>query len=253
VLWDAQTQWLLSTYSVAGAYAGLATLEGVGKPERWQQFLSCCEDPIPNPVLLACSRQLDVELPEEGTKRYNLRWLARRMLENGRRDLAEPVASRSEGFTALLEPLLATAGDVPTQRKLAGELRERLLTERVPSEDDLQWLGGIESEQMLDELFAILGENWKLDERPVAVVRSGYGLHDLFNPLQEAIARVGGREAVAGYDALLAKGGDFRWLRASRDRIASAEMLADAQRFGPSAARSLGLPVLDPEGPGGDT
>ena len=253
VLWDTQTEWLLSTYKFAGAYAGLATLEGVGKPERWQQFLSCCEDPIPNPVLLACSGQLDAELPEEGTQRYSLRWLARRMLENGRCDLAERVASRSEGFAALLEPLLAAAGDVPTQRKLAGELRERLLTERVPSEDDLQWLGGIESEQLLDELFAILGENWELDDRPVAVVRSGYGLHDLFNPLQEAIAQVGGREAVAGYDALLGKGGDFRWLRASRDRIAAAELLSDAQRFGSGAARTLGLPVLASEGArGGD-
>lgn len=251
VLWDLQTQWLLSIYRVAGAYAGLRALEGVGEPGRWQQFLSCCEDPLPNPVLLACVEQLDAELSEEGTERYNLRWLARRMLENGRRDLAELVASRSEDFAALLEPLLAGDGDIPAQRKLMGELKERLRTERVPSEADLQWLGGVSSEQLLGGLFAVLSENWKLDDRPTARVRTGFGLHDLFGPVQEAIARVGGREAVRGYDALLAKGGGFRWLRASRERVAAAELLSDAQRFGPGAARTLGLPVLDREGAGG--
>jgi len=250
VLWDTHTQWLLSLYSVAGAYAGLRTLEGVGEPERWQQFLSCCEDPLPNPVLIACADRLDAELPEEGTRRYNLRWLARRMLENGRRDLTERIAARSEGFAILLQPLLASSGDIPTQRRLVKELKERLRSSRLPNEDGLRWLGGVESEQLLPGLFEILGENWKLDDRPTARVQSGDGLHDLFNPLQEAIARIGGREAVSGYDTLLAKGGDLRWLRAPRDRVATAELLSDAQRFGPGAARSLGLPVLDPEGVG---
>ncbi|MBS1894901.1 MAG: hypothetical protein JST59_26680 [Actinobacteria bacterium] len=46
---------------------------------------------------------------------------------------------------------------------------------------------------------------------------------------------------------LLTQGGDFRWLRVSRERVAAAELLADAQRFGPGAASSL-LPVLDPLG-----
>jgi hypothetical protein len=198
--------------------------------------------------LLACAEQLDAELPEEGPECYNLRWLGRRMLENGRRDLAERIAARSDGFAALLKPLLASIGDVPTQRRLVKELKERLRMSAVPGEDDLDWLGGVESEQLLAGLFKILDENWKLDDRPAARVRVGFGLHDLFNPLQEAIARIGGRQAVARYDALLVQGGDFRWLRASRERVAAAELLADAQRFGPAAARSLGLPVLDPGG-----
>jgi hypothetical protein len=249
ILWDPQTRWLLSRYSVSGAYAGLRTLEGVGEPDRWRQFLSCCKDPVPNPVLLACAEQLDAQLPEEGSQRYNLRWLGRRMLESGRRDFAERIAARSDGFDTLLKPLLASSGDVRAQRKLVKELRERLRTTTAPGENDLDWLGGVESEQLLAGLFKILGENWKLDDRSLARVRVGFGLHDLFNPLQEAIARIGGRQAVARYDALLAQGGDFRWLRASRERVAAAELLADAQRFGPGAARSLGLPVLDPLGP----
>ncbi|HUB99867.1 MAG TPA: SIR2 family protein [Solirubrobacterales bacterium] len=247
VLWDTQTQWLRSAYSVAGAYAGQASLEGVGEPDRWQQFLSCCQDPVPNPILLACADQLDAELPEDGNQHYNLRLLASRMLENGRRDLAEQIARRSEGFAALLEPLLAGDGDIPTQQKLVEKLKERLRDGGRPREDELRWLGGVVSEQLLAELFAILDENWKLDDRPVARVRSGYGLHDLFSPLQEAIARIGGREAIAGYDRLIAEGGDFRWLRASRERVAAAVLLADAQRFGPGAALTLGLPILDPE------
>ena len=36
---------------------------------------------------------------------------------------------------------------------------------------------------------------------------------------QQAIARVGGREAVSGYDRILSRGGDSRWLRGSRGRV----------------------------------
>ena len=247
VLWDAQTKWLREAYTSAGAYAALSLLAGEGRPERWDQFLSCCEDPLPNPVLLALVERLDPRLPEERTQRYHLRSLARRLLDNGRDDLAGQLAAGSEHFAAMLAPLLASRGDVESQLKLAGELSRTLRESGVPGRDDLDWLSGVESERLLGVLFAILEQNWKLDERPVAAVRSGYGLSDLFNPLQDAIARVGGREAVAGYDRLLARGGDFRWLRGSRARIAAAVLLADGQRYGPSAARALGLPVLDPE------
>jgi hypothetical protein len=146
----------------------------------------------------------------------------------------------------MLGPLLAGRGDVESQLKLAGDLSNRLRDSGTPGPEDLDWLGGVESEQLLSALFTILEQNWKLDERPVATVRSGYGLSDLFNPLQEAIARVGGREAVAGYDRLLAAGGDFLWLRGSRARIAAAVLLADGQRYGSGAAASLGLPILAP-------
>lgn len=252
VLWDEQTKWLREVYTPAGAYAALALLAGEGRPERWDQFLSCCEDPLPNPVLLALAERLDTRLPEEGTQRYNLRSLATRLLDNGRDDLAGQLAADSEHFAAMLAPLLASRGDVERQLKLATELSRTLQENGAPGRDDLDWLSGVESERLLGLLFTILEQNWKLDERPVAAVRSGYGLSDLFNPLQDAIARVGGREAVAGYDRLLARGGDFRWLRGSRSRIAAAVLLADGQRYGPGAARALGLPILDPEA-GADT
>jgi hypothetical protein len=248
VLWDEQTKWLRDAYTPAGAYAALPLLAGEGRPERWDQFLSCCEDPLPNPVLLALAERLDTKLPkEEGTQRYHLRSLARRLLDNGRADIAGQLAASSEHFAAMLGPLLAGRGDVESQLKLAEELSRTLRESGVPGRDDLDWLSGVESERLLGVLFAILEQNWRLDERPVAAVRSGYGLSDLFNPLQDAIARVGGREAVANYDRLLARGGDFRWLRGSRSRIAAAVLLAEGQRYGPSAARALGLPVLDPE------
>ena len=247
VLWDEQTKWLREAYTPAGAYAAVPLLAGEGRPERWDQFLSCCEDPLPNLILLALAEGLDPRLPEERTQRYHLRSLARRLLDNGRGDLAGQLAAASGHFAAMLAPLLAGRGGVESQLKLAGELSRTLRESGVPGRDDLDWLSGVESERLLGVLFAILEQNWKLDERPVAAVRSGYGLSDLFTPLQDAIARVGGREAVAGYDRLLARGGDFRWLRGSRARIAAAVLLADGQRYGPGAARALGLPVLDPE------
>jgi hypothetical protein len=248
VLWDEQTKWLREAYTSAGAYAALPLLVGERRPERWDQFLSCCEDPLPNPVLLALAEQLDAGPPKEGgTQRYHLRSLARRLLDNGRDDLARQLATGSEHFAAMLGPLLAGSGDIESQLKLAGELARTLRESGNPGPEDLNWLSGVESERLLGALFAILDQNWKLDERPVAAVRSGYGLSDLFNPLQDAIARVGGRKAVANYDRLLARGGDFRWLRGSRSRIAAAVLLADGQRYSPSAARALGLPVLDRE------
>lgn len=248
VLWDAQTKWLHEVYTPAGAYAALPLLAGEDRPERWDQFLSCCEDPLPNPVLLSLAERLDTRLPEEGTQRYHLRSLARRLLDNGRDDLAGQLAAGSGDFAAMLTPLLAGTGNVESQLKLAGDLSRTLRERGAFGPEDLEWLSGVESERLLGALFAILEQNWRLDERPVARIRSGYGLSDLFNPLQEAIARVGGREAVAGYDRLLARGGDFRWLCSSRARIAAAVLLADGQRYGPGAARALGLPILDPEG-----
>jgi len=248
VLWDEQTKWLREAYTPAGAYAALPLLAGENRPERWDQFLSCGEDPLPNTVLMALTERLDTRLPKEGNRRYHLRSLARRLLDNGRDDLARQLAVGSEHFAAMLGPLLASRGDIESQLKLAGELSRTLQESGAPGPGDLDWLSGVESERLLGALFAILEQNWKLDERPVATVRSGYGLSDLFNPLQDAIVRVGGREAVAGYDRLLARGGDFRWLRGSRARIAAAVLLADGQRYGPGAARALGLPVLDPDG-----
>ncbi|HEY0391481.1 MAG TPA: SIR2 family protein [Solirubrobacterales bacterium] len=248
VLWDKHTKWLREAYTSAGAYAALPLLAGEDRPERWDQFLSCCEDPPPNPVLIVLAERLDTRLPkEERNQRYHLRSLARRMLDNGRDDLARQLAAGSEHFAAMLGPLLAGGGDVENQLKLAAELSRTLQESGAPGPEDLDWLSGVDSERLLGALFAILEQNWKLDERPVAMVRSGYGLSDLFNPLQEAIARVGGRGAVAGYDRLLSRGGDFRWLRGSRARIAAAVLLADGQRYGPGAARALGLPVLDPD------
>lgn len=174
MLWDEQTKWLREAYTPAGAYTALPLLAVERRPERWDQFLSCCEDPLPNPVLLALAERLDAKLPEEkGTQRYHLRSLARRLLDNGRDDLVRQLAAGSEHFAAMLGPLLAGRGDIESQLKLAGELSRTLRESGAPGPEDLDWLSGVESEQLLGALFAILEQNWKLDERPVAAVRSG--------------------------------------------------------------------------------
>lgn len=248
VLWDEQSAWLRESQTVAGVYVALDLLGAESDPGRWDQFFSCCTDPLPNPVLFACASHLDTRLPEDaGHRRYNLRSLAERMLLNGRDDLARALAASSPDFYAILEPLLARDGDIDAQHRLLSDLDVRVREQRLPDDRDLAWLGGASSPALLPGLFLLLGDNWKLDDRPVARVRSGYGLHDLFNPLLEAIARIGGRGAVAGYDELISRGGDFRWLRASRERVAAAELLADGQRFSSGAAAALGLPTLAPD------
>jgi hypothetical protein len=50
----------------------------------------------------------------------------------------------------------------------------------------------------------------------VMMISSGRGLHDVTNPVMAAIYAIGGEPAIAGYDGLLALGGDFRRLRNQR-------------------------------------
>ena len=75
--------------------------------------------------------------------------------------------------------------------------------------------------------------------------RSGWGIRDVLNPTIEAIAAIGGRDAVRRYDTLLGRGDDLRWLRGQRDRIAAEMLRAEGAAASPAAA-AAGVPVFPP-------
>jgi hypothetical protein len=97
-------------------------------------------------------------------------------------------------------------------------------------------------------LFEVLRRTWGSAERPVGRVTSGYGLFDITSPTLEGIASIGGRGALAGYDALIAEGGAFRWLRRSREDVAGALLIAEGGRFAEGASVTLGLPWMGGSG-----
>ena len=65
----------------------------------------------------------------------------------------------------------------------------------------------------------------------------------------EAIASIGGRQAVAGYDALMASEDHYRWLARQRDDVAGAVLTADGERFAAAAAIHAAVPWIGDPAP----
>ena len=245
ILFANQSDWLRETQSLDGIYEAIEALASDGDPERWSQLFGCCEDPLPNLLLVRCADALDPEAAADpATQGYRLASIAQRFVTAARSDLARRLADRLAEFAAALTPILAEDGDLNAQREMFRELNSTLDKNVLPDDPRLSWMSGVTEAVMLPDLFEVLRRSYKLSDRPAPRVTSGFGLHDVVNPTTEAISRVGGREAVAGYDALIDAGGDFRWLVAQRDRVASAVLDEDGARFAPEASRRLGLPNL---------
>lgn len=246
ILFSAQSEWLRSVQSVEGIYGALDAIGSDGDLDRWTQLLECCAEPLPNRLLVRCAEALDPDA-DKNTAGYAFRVaaIARRFVEAGRVDLAQMPAGRSETFAAALPPLIAEAGDIQSQEQMLDALRRTLDRDELPEDDRMNWMEALHSPSLLPRLFAILGQTYKLSNEPMPRVRVGYGIRDLVNPTIEAINRIGGRTAVAGYDELIAEGGDFRWLVGPRDRLAANELTKDGERFRVSAAARVGVPLID--------
>ncbi|HEX3240620.1 MAG TPA: SIR2 family protein [Solirubrobacterales bacterium] len=249
ILFEEHQTWLAATQSPEAVYGALELIAGDVDPDRWQQFLSCCHDPLPGRVLESCACDLGAKVPaEERIDLQRVRTIAARMVENGRHDLVEQLAAGSPAREAELFPILAEAGDSECQRCLLDQLIEQLDEGVVPQQPVLSWLSPSPSPLVLGRLFEVLRRTWGSAERPVGRVTSGYGLFDITSPTLEGIALIGGREAVAGYDDLIAEGGAFRWLRRSREDVGGALLIVEGERFAEGAAASLGLPWMGGSG-----
>jgi len=243
ILFEEHHTWLAATQSPEAVYGALELIAGDAGPDRWHQFLSCCRNPLPGRILESCTYALDAEVPEkeERIDLQGVRTIATRMAENGRHDLVEKLAAGGAARQAELFPILAEAGDSECQRHLLDQLIKQLDEGIVPQQPALSWLSPLPSPLVLGHLFEVLRRTWGSAERTVGVT-SGYDLFDLTSPTLEGIASIGGRAALAGYDALIAEGGAFRWLRRSREDVAGALLIAEGERFAQSATATLGLP-----------
>jgi hypothetical protein len=102
---------------------------------------------------------------------------------------------------------------------------------------DLEWLGGVRDPSLLPRLFASLR---------AALATGQDGPLGALPSLISTIRRIGGEEAVAGYDELIASSEEpgFRFMRASREEVAQDELKKAGERAAADAAASLGLPFL---------
>lgn len=250
ILFEEHYRWLATAATLEGVYEALDLITGDPDPSRWQQFLSCCRDPLPGQVLESCARSLAGDAPDEEERidLQGVRTLAARMADNGRRDLIEMLAASGPARESEILPILAEAGDHESQCRLLDRLIKQLDEGVVPQQPVLSWLSPSPSPLVLGRLFEILRRTWGSAERPAGRFSTGYGLFDITSPTLEGIASIGGREALAGYDALMAEGGAFRWLRRSREDIAGALLIAEGERFAEGAAAVFNLPWMGGSG-----
>jgi hypothetical protein len=245
ILFANQSDWLRDTQTLDGVYEAIKAIGADGDPERWSQLLGCCDDPLPNLLLERCAEVLDTGAAAvSDALAYRLTSLAQRFVATGRGDLTRDLVRNSTAFAEALLPVLAESGDLDAQRKMFRELSNTLTEDRLPADPRLNWMTGVIETTMLPELFEVLRHSYKLSDRPSPRVTSGFGLHDVVNPTIEAISRIGGREAIAGYDALIDAGGDFRWLVTQRERMAGGVLTEDGERFAAEASKRLELPNL---------
>lgn len=245
ILFANQSDWLRKTQSLGGVYEAIEAIGSDGDPERWSQLLGCCENPVPNLLFERCAEVLDpAAAADPAPLAYRMASIAQRFVGAGRGDLARCLARRQAEFAEALPPVLAEYGDLEAQREMFGELKRTLDEEKLPKDHRLAWISGVTEAVVLQELFQVLRRSYKLSDRPLPRVMAGFDLHDVVNPTTEAIGRIGGREAVAGYDELIDAGGDFRWLGTQRARVAAAVLSKDGERFASEAARQMRLPLL---------
>lgn len=243
ILFAAQTEWLRENGTADGIYQAIDWIGDDGDPDRWAQLLDCCRDPIPNALLVQCADSVEAEAGSD-TVRFRLREIAVRIVGSGRDDLAEEIARRQPRFAEVLRPVLAEHGDPHAQAAMLADLMATLDRGELPDEHRLTWMGALGGPELIPDLFGVLRRSYRTSERPARGVVTGFDLHDVVNPTIEAIGRIGGISAVAGYDELIASGGDHRWLRRHREQIAGAVLAADGERFAAIAAIACGIPVL---------
>ncbi|HSS32503.1 MAG TPA: SIR2 family protein [Solirubrobacterales bacterium] len=248
VLYSTQAEWLREVSVHQGLYEAIASIGDDGDPDRWCQLFECAGDPLPGALLDACARHIDSSAAAStATVESRLRQVAERMVGSGRRDLARRLGARDPLFATVLDPVLASHGDGEAQGRLFTEVISGLEAGGLPSARTFGWISAVGEAHLLPRLFDILRLTFKTSDGPLPRAAGNHDLIDLTSPTIEAIARIGGREALSGYDGLIDEHEDFRWLGEQRARIAASILAAEGARFAPAAAARIELPPLAPD------
>ena len=198
----------------------------------WGDLLRATPDPLPEPVVGHLVDRLEVP----GKSTYPMREIAQRLVDAGRLDALYALAAKGSDLADLVHPFLGKAGDERALEGLFEEFIDGLRHDNVPDTDELSWLEGANSVRWLSRLFTALE---LLAESPSD--QAGFTA----NAILTLIRSIGGDEAIAGYDRLLATGkAEFRFLRLQRHAIADAELSKDGLTAAATAAREAGVPAL---------
>ena len=173
-----------------------------------------------------------------------LRLVAERLVGAGRGDLAARVANRDPVFASVLDPVLGVHGDAGAQARLFTALIVTLEDGKLPQERTFSWISAVGEAHLLPRLFDILRLTFKTSSASLVPGVRNHDFIDLTSPAIEAIARIGGRAALSGYDALISEHEDFRWLGAQRARVAAGILADEGARFAAAAAAGVELPAL---------
>ena len=236
VIYSEQSEWLRLQVTVSRMGRALALMSDL-RARAWLRLLDCCPAPPPVFVVEACAQSVESnpDRPEETTQ------LMQRLVAGGVTNGARGWAARDEVAARALRPMLALEGDLAAQRLLVGELLEDVRASRPHPHDELGWMSVLDAPEFLAALFEILERAYPSpDNSP----RSGWGPRDVLTPTIEAVATIGTRDAVRRYDALLGRGGELRWLRGQRDRIAAEVLRAQGATASAAAAAAAGVPFL---------
>ncbi|MDQ3914980.1 MAG: hypothetical protein M3323_06555 [Actinomycetota bacterium] len=213
-------------------------VEGFGseKMTEWSRLLACVPDPVPERVVEKLISNVN-----ELSDRYELSAIGKRVVEASGVAALRRLAEKSDEFEAILAPLLAERGDLRSLALLLETLKRTLPEGELPYSMDLEWLKGATDPSLLGKLFDCLRIAYK---RQVAE----RGFSDTTTPILQAISRIGGEDAIAGFDKILEEEPDCQFLRSDRDSILQAELRDEAVSCLPAALDQLGLPLLAEDG-----
>ncbi len=204
-------------------------------PRGWSVALRGSPKPLAPAVARAAAGAAAVSKDDE----WSIREIAERLLEEEQAVANLRVLASEPANKRVVLPYLAKAGDPGAAHELLVELRARLNAGEVPDREDVIWLDAVADPAELPWLFECL------EQAAAKAERSPFGP---FGPLQAAIARIDGEEAVRRYDDLLARepfeGAQF--LRSQRDGVLQDQLRAVGLKAARSVLAELSLPVLAP-------
>jgi hypothetical protein len=227
-----QHEWLQRQHSRAGERIAARLCRGRGI-SAWADLLSAVPS-SPTPELLeamiARARRVD--------DAYKLTRVGERLVAAGDLGSLRRLASIGSGFARGLLPSLAAAGDYDAQKKLLRRLKRTLARGGRPEYPEiLGWLRGVEDPRLMPDLVGCLRLAYPLE---------GDYQHDVVNPLQAAIQRVGGMVAIHAYDELLQEDiPGIQFLHTQRDAVSQDLLAKSGLRAARPLAAQIGLPLID--------
>src|SRR6478735_2411365 len=188
---DEELEWLRRQWTPEAS--ALAVTECNETDARtWGTLLQVTPGRLPDDFADALTERLSAVSEHD---EFELDRIGSRFVEEDRVDALRALAAKNEALGTRLRPYLAALGDPIQVRTLLDGLKQSLSTGETADRLDLTWLNGAAQEEFLDELFECLVLARRFERNP-------FGASGM---LESAIAQVGGMDAVAKYDEVIAK------------------------------------------------